>query len=124
MTKNKAKYYIYFNRHKELWSIKHKGTIWKYTKACWFPKANTVIHAKTQHRAQQTGIRNVHAFIASTSQPVSKELKDFSKYKKIYYTPFAASYFSVYEDGEYKEVKRLENIYFTTDGQVFCENYF
>ena len=119
----KAKYYIYFNRHKDVWSIKHKGLVIKHAVACYFQKANTVIQTETQHRAQQTGIRNVHAFIASTQKPTYMRLDNPEDYHRVYYTPFAANYFSVYEDEQYKEAKRLENVYFMKDGKVYCKNY-
>lgn len=121
MSNRKAKYYIYFNRHKEDWSVKYKGTVISHVKSCWFPKADTIIQAGGYTRFQTTQTRNVHAYIGSFTKPTFKSFTVTDDYHRLYYTPFAASYFSIYEDGEYKEVKRLQDVNFMEDGNVYCK---
>jgi hypothetical protein len=88
----RAKYNVYRNLHKQLFSIRYRGLIIAHETTAVL--SGCIFTVKSRHRnlVRKTLRKNVHAWIACESFEVVKNI-DISKLEEIYYCPYTVDFF-------------------------------
>lgn len=61
----KAKYYIYWNLHKDCWSVKYRGKVIKHTECLTAFGVEYRVSEKGRERVLREGRKNVHAYVVA-----------------------------------------------------------
>lgn len=106
--KNKAKYYIYRNLHKDCFSIKHKGIVIAHAQYILAHGVQYKVNQKGREQVLREGRKQVHAYVVCDRYTIleadkgmpwsSRTVKDVcdSKYNtEVYYNPYKQDSFTV-----------------------------
>jgi len=56
-------YEIYWNSHRKMFSVRHKGKVVGHAHSINIPNAKFVVQPAGQRRVRETGQKNIHAFV-------------------------------------------------------------
>ena len=89
---------VYFNLHKKLWSIKHKGKVKAHVKEVFLKPEKFHVNENQRQKVIKNKCRMVHAWINGTLMKKPEQAK--SKGRPISYNPYRmGSFYRVNEDG-------------------------
>lgn len=105
---------VYFNLHKKMWSVMHKGKVIQHTNSIELCNARFIVHPSGRARVLQEKRKNVHAFVegdvAETSSVCKQEVK---------YNPYKFGHF--FRASDEQPVYEAENV-FLISGKVFADD--
>jgi len=110
----RAKYNVYRNLHKQLFSIRLRGLIISYESNVVLNECEFVLKSNSRDIVRVTGRKNVHAWITCKSYKVVAYI-DVSKLEEIYYCPYTVDFFCYKEylqvNQEFVKVLKAERVY-------------
>tara|TARA_R110000751_G_scaffold24133_1_gene66042 strand:- start:101 stop:472 length:372 start_codon:yes stop_codon:yes gene_type:complete len=86
---------IYYNLHKNVFSVRHKGRVIQHTSMAVIKDAEYVVRPAGRAKVLREGKKNVHAFVRGEWVGVTREcsLRLFNKGKRVTYNPYKYSTF-------------------------------
>lgn len=104
---------VYWNLHKNLWSVRHKGIVIQHTDTVFIKDAKFVVQPSGNAKVRKTKRKNVHAFVRGTLTEPFK-IKDL---KSIRYNPYKYTTFVVAESD--KPIYNSDRVYLSKEGKCF-----
>ena len=89
---------VYFNFHKKVFSVRHKGRVIDYTKAIMLEGVKFVVNKAGRARVLKEGRKNVHAFVRGIIHEPCVSIADY-KSTTVSYNPYRSGNFTD-KDGE------------------------
>ena len=108
-----AKYYIYRNLHKDLFSIRHKGRVIDRDAGIVAEGIQFKVNESGRQRVISEKKKNVHAFVVADKYYRYNGI--LTNCKKISYNPYAAGYFTC----EGKRIEYADKVYFGIKGNCY-----
>jgi hypothetical protein len=93
---NKAKYYIYWNLHKDCYSVRYKGKVIGHYDSLVAANVRFRVSEKGRQRVLAECRKNVHAFVVADKifpKADPMELLDVSHFESVRYNPYCFSTF-------------------------------
>lgn len=85
---------VYYNRHKSLWSIRHRDKVRCYSETVYLRDCEFIVNEKGRQRVINEKKRNVHAFVRG--YVIDEEPEDFpygDGWDVVYYNPYKTDKF-------------------------------
>lgn len=117
----KAKYNLYRNLHKQLFSVHLKGLVIAHERTLILSNCVFVMKERGRDLVRITHRKNVHAWIAAEGYEVVESI-DISELVEVYYCPYSVDFFcykeAFKEDSEYVEIRSATKVY-CVDNKIY-----
>jgi hypothetical protein len=105
-----AKYYIYKNLHRNMFSIRHKGRVIEHARNVMVNDAVFKVSEAGRARVLKTKQKNVHAYVVADNYSIDIEEVhnlDHSNVKMIRYNPYLHGFFFDKDGNKVESAKKL-----------------
>lgn len=109
---------VYWNFHKKIWSVRHKGKIIHHARIVMMGVSDFTVQPAGNARVRREKVKNVHAFVRgelvySTRASVNLDMPVNDGWRKVTYDPYKNKTFVFKDTGE--PIKRAETIIMDAD---------
>ena len=117
-----AKYYVYWNLHRKLWSVRHRGKVIDHCRQLYVEAPEFKVSEAGRQRVLAEKKKNVHAYVVSESRPLPVAViphRVREGLEVISYNPYKGPDFTWKSDGSRAE--GLDALALTHNGKVLAE---
>lgn len=104
---------VYWNLHKKVWSIRHRGIVIQHLDSVFIADASFVVQPAGRAKVRKTGRKNVHAFVRGNLL----EKFEIKNLQRVRYNPYQHDNFVDAETS--KPVISSSQVYLNKDGKCF-----
>jgi hypothetical protein len=105
-----AKYYIYKNLHRNMFSIRHKGRVIEHARTIMINNASFKVNEAGRQRVLATKQKNVHAFVVADNYSTDINAIDSwnqSNIKPVRYNPYIKEFFFDADENKVESAEKL-----------------
>ena len=112
---NKARYYIYWNLHKDCYSVRYKGRVFAHYNSIVAEGVTFKVSERGRQRVLRDKRKNVHAFVVAQQIFPQATLDNHTNFYRVKYNPY--KYTGFVDDNE-KIITRANTVWLTNQREI------